>query len=165
MVAAIAAAKAKGDAMQNVEDIVAIRPSAGTRATFAFQFFLGSLYVVVEAWRRFNHSDPEIDALLADEHRVEQLHEARDKIFHPGDADDPIKAFHPANRDRTAWAPKLHLALIRYCRAHFEDFGDADRAEISESLAQEEEDRRQAGLPPDTGAVDLLAALKRNAER
>jgi hypothetical protein len=140
---ALAVVAARPGAIEHVDSLVTMKPNLGTRASISFEFYLSSLYVVCEAWRRFKLSDPEIDALLADDRRVAQLKECRDKVFHPGSSDDPIKAFHPENRDTTDWAPKLHKAFLRYCRAHFAGF-DASRREHIEGLLREEELSRAA---------------------
>ena len=140
---ALAAAVARPGAIEHVDSFVTMNPNLATRTSISFEFYFSSLYVVCEAWRRFKLSDPVIDALLADEHRVAQLKECRDKVFHPGSSDDPIKAFEPENRDTTDWAPKLHKAFLRYCRAHFADF-DAPRREHIEGLLRDEERNRTA---------------------
>jgi hypothetical protein len=82
---------------------------------------------VIEAWERLKFVDPEIDQLLSDQKSVAQLQECRDRIFHPGDANDPILAFHPDHSISTDWAAKLHLAFVRYSKAHFSRFGVTDR--------------------------------------
>lgn len=143
MTTSLEALKTRSQAIEHAASLVRVQPTAGLRAGIAFSLYLSTLYVTVEAWRRFKFTDAEIDHLLSDSHRVAQLRECRDKIFHPGDANDPIQAFHPQHADRTNWAPKLHIALVRYCREHFRDFGEDNRRQIAEFLRAEDERRRE----------------------
>lgn len=141
---ALAAVKANPGTIDLVDSLVKLEPTNGMRVSLGFSLYMGSLYVAVEAWERLKFVDSEIDQLLSDQKSVAQLQECRDKVFHPGDANDPILAFHPDHSISTDWAAKLHLAFVRYSKAHFSGFGLADREEVARFLKAEEERRKLA---------------------
>jgi hypothetical protein len=120
--------------LRDVEALVRLEITPTMQLSVGMQSYTSALYVAVEAWRRGHFVDPEIDRLLSDIARIADLKECRDKVFHAGDATDPIAAFHPSKSDRVPWAVELHKALLRYSRDHFSDWSEEDRRQVIAKL-------------------------------
>jgi hypothetical protein len=113
--------------IQNIEDLVKIRITPNLQAALGNHLWTSALYVAIEAFRRFEFADPEIDSILADAKRVALLRDCRDRVFHPGLASERIQFFSPSESSQNDWIVDLHIAFVRFCRAHFADFGEDDR--------------------------------------
>jgi hypothetical protein len=79
------------------------------------QVWYALLYVVVEGYRDFQLSDPDIDALLAQTEMVNALRLFRNSMFHP--QENPLSEKHTKflYRERTeVWIRQLDRAFERY---------------------------------------------------
>ena len=84
-------------------------------ATMRLQVFYALLYVVVEGYREFGCDDTAVDALLADDDRVQALRRFRNAVFHPQAEPLSPKLTGFLNAEGSEqWTGDLHKALKRY---------------------------------------------------
>ncbi|SRR6266581_1116039 len=72
--------------------------------------YLGVLYSVVEAWRKWKFTDATVDTLLQSPF-VDDLRRYRNAIFHVSEATDPRIMQWSTQQERVAWAKQLSAAL------------------------------------------------------
>ena len=80
------------------------------RAGSMMMLYLGTLYSVVEAWRKWGFADPNVDRLLKNAF-VDELKKYRNAVFHISEATDPRIMQWTAERDRVEWAQSLAAAF------------------------------------------------------
>ncbi len=81
-----------------------------TRTGSLLSLYLGVLYSVVEAWRKWKFVDATVDTLLQNPF-VNDLKQYRNAIFHVSEATDPRIMQWSTQQDRVVWANKLSAAL------------------------------------------------------
>ena len=87
----------------------------------AMSYWFSSLYVVIEGWRDLKLVDPEIDVLLADKKKVDELRLYRNATFHyrPKLLDKKFMGLMSGDaQETTDWLTKLHVAFERFFDEH-----------------------------------------------
>ena len=86
-----------------------------TRANALFAMMLAALYPVVEKWRVWHFSDPEVDRLLQSPN-VKLLEKYRHVVFHADYYDNANMKKFMEKDDITAWTGQLAAAFRDYLR-------------------------------------------------
>lgn len=101
------------DPTHGVGASLTLQISPTSRANVVLELFHATMYVAIEAWRRFKFENEEVDALLQNENLVGDLRAHRDHVFHPGTVGEPPTIFKIEQVDVvTPWLGTLFLAMI-----------------------------------------------------
>jgi hypothetical protein len=98
-----------------------MKPTVALRLDCLYAFYLGALYSVVEKWRNWSFTDPAVDALLADNNRVQLLEGHRHATFHADHYDHRDVVALAQRHDMIPWADKLQAELEHFFAGWHED--------------------------------------------